>query len=215
MIKLLRSGWFVALLTMLMLTAVASCGGKTGLAGDAEALGDVLLDAQAEAAAEAPEEAAEAPEEAAGCDDASGESAARPTALNATLDSSGEVWIVALFCQAMDDLRRYFSSFLLLNVSYNPTVEIGWETHDGTEIVLGTTSQAYVLDDGSLLIATGLFPTGDYQLDIDASFGSWEDEADQPIFGEASYVIDSKSVGEGDPFVYFDATPVYDLVAGE
>lgn len=255
MIKLFRSGWFVALLTMLMLTAVASCGGKTGLAGDAEALGDVLLDAQAEAEADAQaddeaeadadadaaqaEADAQAAEEAfaeelladeevqsaleaaeaALCAEYGGDPRVRPASVDAMLDRLNEVWFQVKMCAVLgiEPPPELFSAFTKILASWNPTVEIGWEKHAGDDYVLGTTAEAYILDDGTVLIATGLFPTGDYQLEIEVEFGSWEDESEStPVFGDASFVIDSEAVGAGDdPFVYFGAEPVYDLVAGE
>ena len=136
----------------------------------------------------------------------------------AMLDAAFQLWFFVAMCAVLgiEPTPELFSAFTKMSVTYNPTVEIGWEKHAGDDYVLGTTSEAYILDDGTVLIATGLFPTGDYQLDIEVQFGSWEDESGSPTFGDASFVIDSESVGSGDdPFVYFGAEPVYDLVAGE
>jgi len=134
------------------------------------------------------------------------------------LDRLNEVWFQVKMCVVLgiEPPPELFSAFTKIFASWNPTVEIGWEKHDGDDYVLGTTSEAYILDDGTVLIATGLFPTGDYQLEIEVEFGSWEDESGTPVFGNASFAIDSESVGAGDdPFVYFGAEQVYDLVAGE
>ena len=64
-------------------------------------------------------------------------------------------------------------------------------------------------------MATGLFPTDPYEVTIEASFGSWVEEAGLPaIFGNDTVSIDSGSIGTGDPLVDFGAEPVFDLVAG-
>ena len=77
-------------------------------------------------------------------------------------------------------------------------------------------SEAYILDDGSLLVATGLTPTGDYTITIDASYGSWvtEDGA-PPVFSKTQFSIPAADVVLGDPFEEAGSEPVYDLVAGE
>jgi hypothetical protein len=142
----------------------------------------------------------------------------RPRLMEALIDANGQVWIHILFNGSWIEIppRDFFSMFWRFLVTYNPTVEIGWQTHDGVETVLGTTSEAYILDDGGVLLATGLFPTRPFELDIVASFGSWKDEAGPPaIFGEESISIDSDSIEAGDPLVDFGGKPVFDLVAGE
>ncbi len=129
-----------------------------------------------------------------------------------------EFYFQMFMCAAWGELPpdQLFSFFWLMVVSWNPTVEVGWELHDGNVTVLGTMSEAYILDDGSLLVATGLTPTGDFTITIDASYGSWvaEDGA-PPVFGETQFSIPAADVVLGDPFEEVGAEPVYDLVAGE
>jgi hypothetical protein len=141
----------------------------------------------------------------------------RPRAYRAMIDPSGEAWLqVIMWGNWVGTWPEFFSGFGLFIPSWNPATEVGWEVHDGTNIVLGTTSEAYILDDGSLLFATGLFPTRPFVLSIDTRFGSWPDEAGPPAeFGEDSTSIDSELIGEGDPLVDFGAVPVFDLVANE
>ncbi len=108
-----------------------------------------------------------------------------------------------------------FSYFFLGRFSSNPTTEVGWQLHDGTVTVLGTMSEAYILEDGSLLIATGLTPTGDYTITIDVSYGSWVAEDGAPaVFGSTQFSIPAADVVVGDPFEEAGSDPVYDLVAG-
>ena len=150
-----------------------------------------------------------------------GSDKARPQLIEAMLAGSGEfageVWLHIVMYQAwgLQPPAELFSLFWALTVSYNPTAEVGWQTHDGVETILGSTPEAYILDDGSLLVATGLFPTPPFTLSIDARFGSWVEEAGDPaIFDDDSLEIDSESIEEGDPVSYFGAEPVFDLVAG-
>jgi hypothetical protein len=142
---------------------------------------------------------------------------AQVTGANALIDADGQLWIDVLFKElwATEPVRDLFSFFFDLLVTHNPTVEVGWQTHDGVETILGAPPEAYILDDGTVLMATGLFPTEPYVVTIEASFGSWVDEAGLPaIFGSNTVSIDSASIGTGDPLVDFGAEPVFDLVAG-
>ena len=68
----------------------------------------------------------------------------------------------------------------------------------------------------ALLVATGLTPTGDFTITVDASYGSWvaEDGA-PPVFGDTQFSIPAASVVLGDLFEEAGAEPVYDLVAGK
>jgi hypothetical protein len=147
-----------------------------------------------------------------------GDGRAHPEFVRVLMNEIGEAWIHMFLCARYgvvppDDL---FSFFWLMAVSWNPTAEVGWEIHDGNVTVLGTMSEAYILEDGSLLVATGLTPTGDFTITVDVSYGSWvaEDGA-PPVFGDTQFSIPAASVVLGDPFEEAGAEPVYDLVAGE
>ena len=148
-----------------------------------------------------------------------GDGRAHPEFVQATIDAITQelyfhIWLCAAYLGVPPE--ELFSFFWLLEVSWNPTVEVGWQLHDGTVTVLGTMSEAYILEDGSLLVATGLTPTGDFTITIDASYGSWvaEDGA-PPVFGDTQFSIPAASVVLGDPFEEAGSEPVYDLVAGE
>ena len=147
-----------------------------------------------------------------------GDGRAHPEFVRVLMKEIGEAYVHMFMCAAYgvvppDDL---FSFFWLMTVSWNPTTEVGWEIHNGTVTVLGTTSEAYILEDGSLLVATGLTPTGDFTITVDASYGSWvaEDGA-PPVFGDTQFSIPAASVVLGDLFEEAGAEPVYDLVAGK
>ena len=142
---------------------------------------------------------------------------AQVTGANGLIDANGQLWLDILFKElwGSEPVRDLFSFFFDLFVTYNPTVEVGWQTHDGIETILGITPEAYILDDGTVLIATDLFPTRPFVVTIEASYGSWVDEAGLPaVFGQESISIDSESIEDGDPLVDFGAEPIFDLVAG-
>lgn len=129
------------------------------------------------------------------------------------LDSLGVVW--ASFPLGWGEVPPCCikSGFLRALIAYNPTVELGWETHDGVETVLGDPAEAYILDNGNVIFSTGLSPTAPYELDIDVDFASWLEEADPVVSGSHSESIDSELIGPGDPFVDFGGQPIFDLVA--
>ncbi len=134
--------------------------------------------------------------------------------VGAVVDENGDVWIQITFEEGWARIPPdgFFSLFWDVFVSFNPTVEVGWQVHAGAATILGTTSEAYILDDGTVLVATGLAPVRPFELTIEASFGSWGDEAGPPaVFGEVSLSVGSDSIEDGDPFVAF-GQPVYDLV---
>ena len=81
------------------------------------------------------------------------------------------------------------------------------------ETVLGETTGAYILDNGTVLMATGLFPTPPYVLDVELNFASWQEEADPVATGTYSVSLSSDSIETGDPFVDFGGVPVFDLVS--
>jgi len=147
-----------------------------------------------------------------------GDGRAHPEFVRVLINEIGEAYLHMFLCAAYGQLPPddLFSFFWLMAVSWNPTVEVGWQLHDGTVTVLGTMSEAYILDDGSLLVATGLTPTGDYTITIDANYGSWVAEDGAPaVFGNTQFSIPAADVVLGDPFEEAGAEPVYDLIAGE
>ena len=147
-----------------------------------------------------------------------GDGRAHPEFVRVYLNELGKAYVHMYMCASLGVVPpdELFSYFWLLASSWNPTAEVGWEIHDGNVTVLGTMSEAYILADGSILVDTGLTPTGDFTITIDASYGSWvaEDGA-PPVFGNTQFSIPAASVVLGDPFEEAGAEPVYDLVAGE
>jgi len=132
--------------------------------------------------------------------------------VNVMLDQLGVLW--ASFPLGWGEVPPCCikSAFLRALLSWNPTVEVGWETHDDVETILGAPAEAYILDNGNVIFSTGLSPTAPYQLDIDVDFASWLEEADPVVSGSHSTSIGSESISPGDPFADFGGQPVFDLV---
>jgi hypothetical protein len=147
-----------------------------------------------------------------------GDGRAHPEFVRVYLNELGKAYVHMYMCASLGVVPpdELFSYFWLLASSWNPTAEVGWEIHDGNVTVLGTMSEAYILADGSILVDTGLTPTGDFTITIDASYGSWvaEDGA-PPVFGDTQFLIPAELVVVGDPFEEAGSEPVYNLIAGE
>lgn len=135
--------------------------------------------------------------------------------VDAMLDRQGMLWIS--FGQGWESTPPCCikSGFWKATATYNPTFEIGWETHDGVETLLGTPLEAYILDNGSIVFATGHSPAPPFQLDIEVMFASWLTEADPVVSGDYSISIGSDSIGTGDPLADFGGKPVFDLTASK
>jgi len=153
----------------------------------------------------------------AACDDAvidRIDSRFRVSCVDAILDRQNQLWINIAVGQGWGQTPpgAIKSGFFRATVSYNPTIELGWETHEGVETVLGTPTEAYILENGSVLFATGLSPAAPYQLDIGVAFASWQEETAPVVTGEFSTFIGSEVVATGDPFTGFGGPPVFDLM---
>ena len=128
----------------------------------------------------------------------------------------GSVWLVADFAGSWgpgppDDLFSYFVS---LNVVIDgSSAFLGWQTHDGVAEPYGP-HEAFVLDDGDVVFATGLFAADGWTGTVSAETGSWIDEsATTAVFDSFGFLI-----GEGSSIAFEDlegAIATYDLVTGE
>lgn len=136
------------------------------------------------------------------------------------LDEDGQLWFKVGFYVPWDATppSDLFSAFwgLFFQVG-DATTQVGWEVHDGEMRYLGDPgTQAFILDDGSVLVGTGLFPTGDFSVSVQAQFASWEDEATtDSVSGSESMGTSAEFIDTGDPFSAFGGSPVYDLASGE
>ena len=144
---------------------------------------------------------------------------ARVSFVTGTLDDSGELWLKVIFYVPWDpkppaDLFSFF--FELVVMSSGETAITGWEVHDGQPLFLGPPGgEAFILDNGCVIVSTGLFPTGDFTVDVSASFGSWAEGAENPIFGSETMGTSAEVVESGDPFTVFGGQPVFDLTSQE
>lgn len=144
-----------------------------------------------------------------------------PSAYDWVIDSQGELWVKVTFESKWgskppleEDFRSFF--FSLEIVVDEILVETGWELHEGTQTILGSPSHLFILDNGCLLIGTGVKPSSPSQVSsVSARFGSWYPDADNPIFGFSSEAVDSGSIATGDPFAVLGGQVVFDLLSGE
>ncbi|HSM01718.1 MAG TPA: hypothetical protein VK960_04640 [Acidimicrobiia bacterium] len=144
---------------------------------------------------------------------------AEPSFVEGVIDADGQLWLRVGFYQSWGDEppRDLFSLFWRLTITIgDETSVVGWEIHDGVETYLGGSgTRAYLLDNGDILIATGLFPTGDYEVSIAAEFASWLDEAtSSAIAGSTGFGTGSSFIDAGDPFTRFGGAPIWDLATG-
>jgi hypothetical protein len=128
----------------------------------------------------------------------------------------GSMWLVADFAGAWrsgppDDLFSYFVS---LNVVVDgSSALLGWQTHDGVAEPYGP-HQAFVLDNGDVVFATGLFPSEGWSGTVSAETGSWTDESTTTaVFDSFEFSIGEGSSVSADDFN--DVAAIYDLVTGE
>lgn len=143
--------------------------------------------------------------------------------VDAIIDDDGELWFKVGFDLPWADkpVRDLFSFFFQLDVVVDGEVStIGWQVHDGDETVLSggaaaESPEVYILADGCVLVATGLFPTEPFTATVKAEWGSWVDEATTgAVFGGTELTVDSETAGRGDP-IQLGAPVVFDLVSGE
>ena len=144
---------------------------------------------------------------------------ARVSFVTGTLDEHGELWLKVVFYVPWDGKppSDLFSFFFELAITVGDETSVtGWEIHDGDPLFLGDSAgEAYILDNGCVVVSTGIFPQGDFGVDVTASFGSWLQGAENPIFGGESMSTSAEFVESGDPFTVFGGQPVYDLASQE
>ena len=143
--------------------------------------------------------------------------------VQAIIDDDGELWFKVGFYIPWADKppRDLFSFFFQLDVVIDGEAStIGWQVHDGDETVLSggaaaESPEVYILADGCVLVATGLFPTEPFTATVNAEWGSWVDEATTgAVFGGTELTVDSETASRGDPIELIGPV-VFDLVSGE
>ena len=141
------------------------------------------------------------------------------------VDADGQIWVRICFVEPWGaepplDLFPFF--FQLFASGPDFFFGAGWQVHDGEVQSFGSDSEGeftpemYILEDGCVLINTGL-TTEDQVPGLIGGIesGSWVDEeTTQAIFTSFEVDIASEEFIEGDPFELF-GRPVYDLTNGE
>jgi hypothetical protein len=141
--------------------------------------------------------------------------------VDGVVDESGELWLRICFAEpwAGEPPRDLFSAFFgFINLTGDQETVVGWERHDGIETPLFETEQrpdlaAFVLDDGKVVIATGLFPDGEF-VELVYQTASWADEDEGGGAREDGFdSLGGSDIGTGDPMTVW-GTPVFDLTTG-
>ena len=139
------------------------------------------------------------------------------------IDDDGQLWFKVGFHTPWADKppRDLFSFFFFLDVIIDgESSSIGWQVHDEAENAIedGATTenpQAYILESGCVLVATGIVPEDGASVSVNAAWGSWVDETtSQAIFGGEELGVDLASAEHGDPFEAFGPV-VFNLANGE
>ncbi len=137
------------------------------------------------------------------------------------IDGNGELWLLVGMYAPLgpkpptDVFSLFFSLYTMVG---DDSSEIGWQTHAGVAEVLAAGAAAanpkiFILDNGSILVGTGLFPALPFTGTVDASFASWQDESTtSPVSGSMMQDIDSASMEAGNPFNIFGLA-VYNLAS--
>lgn len=144
---------------------------------------------------------------------------ARISFVTGMLDDDGRLWFKLGFYQPWGDSPPddLFSLFWSMEVTVgDQTSAIGWETHDGVQTFLGQDgTEAYLLDNGCIVVKTTLFPTGDYSVSIATVGNSWLDEATTEVMRSSeSMGTSAQFIETGDPLTAF-GTPIFDLTSGQ
>ena len=148
---------------------------------------------------------------------------ARVSFVQPIIDDDGQLWFKVGFYTPWADKppRDLFSFFFFLDVQVGDEVSaIGWTIHDGEENVISDgaaaeSPEAYILENGCVLVATGLFPTEPFTATVDAAWGSWAEETTtQTVLGDAEFLVESDTADRGDP-IDLVGPVVFDLVSGE
>jgi hypothetical protein len=128
----------------------------------------------------------------------------------------GSVWLVADFAGSWgpgppEDLFSYFVS---LNVVVDgSSTFLGWQTHDGVAEPYGP-HEAFVLDNGDVVFATGLVASGGWRGTVTSETGSWVDESTSTaVFDAFEFSISDESSLTVDDLG--GAAVIYDLITGE
>lgn len=143
---------------------------------------------------------------------------ARPSWVEGIVDDDGQLWLKIGFYNPWGDEppQEIFSLFWLMGIiTDDASSSVGWETHDGVETYLGDDgTEAYILDNGCVLISTGLYPTGEYEVSIVVEFASWLIESDPVLSGSTSFGLSSEFIDPGNPFLDFGGSPIWSLTIG-
>ena len=148
---------------------------------------------------------------------------ARVSSVQPIIDDEGQLWCKVRFEERWADKppRDLFSFFSFFRVQVDGEFStIGWQIHDGAENVIADgaaaeSPKAYILEDGCVLVATGLFPAEPFTATVNAAWGSWvEETTTQTVLGEAEFVAESESADRGNP-IDLVGPVVFDLVSGE
>ncbi|MFQ5522243.1 MAG: hypothetical protein ACE5F5_01520 [Acidimicrobiia bacterium] len=141
------------------------------------------------------------------------------------VDNDGQIWVRICFAEpwGAEPPLDLFSFFFQLFVS-GPQFSLGagWQVHAGEVTPFGTNDQGeftpemYILEDGCVLLNTGLTTETEVpglQGGIDS--GSWEDEdTTQAVFESHQVDVPPEEFVHGDPFELF-GPPIYNLTTGE
>jgi hypothetical protein len=152
--------------------------------------------------------------------DVSPDGRAEVSFVDGVLDDDGQLWFKVGFYNTWGEKppSDLFSLFWKLTFTVgDQQAVVGWEIHDGVETFLGDAgTQAFILDNGCLIVATGIYPDGDFSVSTLAEFGSWQDEqATDAVFGSTSMGTSAEFIDTGDPFTVFGGSPIFDLGSGE
>ena len=89
---------------------------------------------------------------------------ARVSFVTGTIDEHGELWLKAGFFASWGPKppSDLFSFFFTLEITVGDETSVtGWEIHDGAPLFLGDgAGEAYILDNGCVVVSTGIFPEG-------------------------------------------------------
>ncbi len=135
------------------------------------------------------------------------------------LDQDGQLWFKVGFYRPWADTPPrdiYHLTFSLEVVIGDESKEVGWTTEGGEETFFGDEgTQAFILDNGCVLVGTGLKPTGSYQVEIFTDFASWTNrETTSLVNGHQDMGTSSEFIDQGDPMTVF-GVPVFNLTTGQ
>jgi hypothetical protein len=144
---------------------------------------------------------------------------ARVSFVQGVLDEDGQLWFGVGFYSPWEEEPPSDLFSLVWSLAFqvdDATTQVRWEVHDGEMRYLGDPgTQAFILDNGFVLVGTGLFPTGDFTVSIQAQFASQDEATSEPASGSTTMGTSAEFIDTGDPFTAFEGSHVYDLAIGE